>query len=786
MSVLLPTAEIPKPNLLQLMKQARIWLLWKSVSDSPEKKPRKIPFYVDGKVRSGQLDGPDDLAKLVTYAEAASRFDAAGKTYAGLAIALCPDASGYAWQGLDFDDIVANGLGDIADLWTSGDYAGYGYVEQSPSELGLHIIGYGKPFAALGSNGSGIEAYSGARFFTFTGKPIVPESPCLPCDLADFVETVLRPRHGKSPTPSTRSVDTVVVDPKTLTELRSALTSLRADDRDLWIKMGMALRELGEVGRGLWLDWSQSSTKFEPLDAAKVWDSLKPSNTGYAAVFAEAQRQGWLNPASNAAREANTAPVKTADSFQDRVPRDFISSAIAPPLDISELPPPIGSFAAGYSAAHGFDRSGVALAAIAAAAAMLDDGFVLEAKPGWHVSARIWAVLVGRSATGKSPTIKAATSAVKAKHSEVVAAFRASYEPDPDQPLARPPEPALYTSDSTIEALSEKLKDNERGMLMITEEFASWIGPIDSGSRGDAAKNRGAWLQLYDGGPYQVDRIIRGSFEVPNWGASLLTATTPTALAQHMKNLPEDGLIQRFIPVILAPRDFEADGDASPALNAWRQALTWVFDNVRPATVRFSPEARQLFRAIEVEMGRAASAMDGVSPALASHLGKHSEMVARLALIFHAFSAPGSLTLSAETLQKSADLIRQIRRHSVALFNDILGRSPTTDVARALARSLAAANPAERSIGRNWMTQHCRDFARTTDDRTRRAAVQLLEDLDWLKDAGKKPYGGWPSSWEVNQNIYRLYAREGEMHRAQREAVQAVFADMREGDEAPG
>lgn len=79
-------------------------------------------------------------------------------------------------------------------------------------------------------------------------------------------------------------------------DLRSALASMRADDRDLWVRMGHALKELGEQGRGLWIEWSQTSDKYDPADAARVWDSLHPSRTGYQAVFAEAQRQGWVNP----------------------------------------------------------------------------------------------------------------------------------------------------------------------------------------------------------------------------------------------------------------------------------------------------------------------------------------------------------------------------------------------------------------------------------------------------------------------------------------------------------
>lgn len=85
-------------------------------------------------------------------------------------------------------------------------------------------------------------------------------------------------------------------------DLRSALAAIPADDRDVWIRMGHALKPLGDQGLNIWIDWSQTSDKYDDEDALRVWDSFKPQRTGYQAVFAEAQRRGWENPASK--REA--------------------------------------------------------------------------------------------------------------------------------------------------------------------------------------------------------------------------------------------------------------------------------------------------------------------------------------------------------------------------------------------------------------------------------------------------------------------------------------------------
>ena len=283
------------------MLAARRWLVWLSIPQ-PGKKPRKVPVYANGRQRNGVLDGDADLAQLASFDDACAAL-ASGR-YAGLGFALGPDGTGNHWQGVDLDDVPNRPeLRLIADDLP-------GYTETSPSGNGLHAIGYGRPFAAIGSNGTGIEAYSAGRYFTVTGEGAGLGEPT---DIAEFVERVLAPRHGLRPAPVSAEV-AEFIDQRTIAELRSALASMRADDRDLWVANGQRLKKLGEPGRALWLEWSQQSNKFDAADAARVWDSFTADRTGYQAVFAEAQRRGWLNPASNAAA-LPAAPAPPATDF---------------------------------------------------------------------------------------------------------------------------------------------------------------------------------------------------------------------------------------------------------------------------------------------------------------------------------------------------------------------------------------------------------------------------------------------------------------------------------------
>ena len=46
------------------------WLLWSFEQYEGDKKPRKIPYYINGKKRQGTQGSPEDLKNLATYEQA--------------------------------------------------------------------------------------------------------------------------------------------------------------------------------------------------------------------------------------------------------------------------------------------------------------------------------------------------------------------------------------------------------------------------------------------------------------------------------------------------------------------------------------------------------------------------------------------------------------------------------------------------------------------------------------------------------------------------------------------
>jgi len=489
--------------------------------------------------------------------------------------------------------------------------------------------------------------------------------------------------------------------------------------------------------------------------------------------------------------EADTARIKAGGEvpnrdagFEFRKPRDVLRRVVPPPFALDEVPPSVGAFAHAYSQATGHDISGVLVSAVTAAASVIDDDYKLtvRAESDWHVSARQWSFLCGTASAGKSPAIRAATNHIKHMHGVLYADWQMANQDVPFK--ERLPLPALYTSDATVAALSVCLQANPRGLLMLTEEFSSWIGAIDSADKGDAAKNRGDWLQLRDGGGRQVNRIERGAVYVPNWGVSVLAACTPGGLAKQMKHMPEDGLIQRFIPCIMAPADLDGGGgDARQAIATWGQWLEGAFNATTCAYPRFlvlNAGARALFDAEEREIRKLVMATEEFSPAYASHLGKHPGMLAEIALVFHVFgNHGGNLTneVGEEAMQYAIRYLRKARKHAHTLYSGILSTAPAFELAQAIARSIVASEEPITTLGRDWMTQHCQAFKKA-DNTLRLAAVQILEDADWLTAQTQvRAYGGWPRAYSVHPEVFKIFAREGEQWRARRAAVRDAIGE---------
>ncbi|MBK7203344.1 phage/plasmid primase, P4 family [Candidatus Amarolinea dominans] len=188
------------------------------------------------------------------------------------------------------------------------------YTELSPSETGVHILLHGTDRSFQNKNMKGmsqLEVYSSGRYFTVTGKTLVPGSVAEAQDSLDALWMAYAPAYkraksnGVHPTPATwGSPDMTLVD--------DALRHIHpwGIPYGEWVDVLMGIHaEFGAGGLPMAEAWGQGADG----EIAKKWSGFKPSGNGtgrvgLGTVFALAKQFGWQRP--QAARPAGyQAPV---------------------------------------------------------------------------------------------------------------------------------------------------------------------------------------------------------------------------------------------------------------------------------------------------------------------------------------------------------------------------------------------------------------------------------------------------------------------------------------------
>jgi len=101
-----------------------------------------------------------------------------------------------------------------------------------------------------------------------------------------------------------------------LDRIRNALSFVPADDREIWVRMGMAIKsELGDSGFDLWDEWSQQADSYNPRDARDVLKSIRANGKVTAGtLFHEGKANGW--------RDDGTHRRLTLDELAERQARE--------------------------------------------------------------------------------------------------------------------------------------------------------------------------------------------------------------------------------------------------------------------------------------------------------------------------------------------------------------------------------------------------------------------------------------------------------------------------------
>ncbi|HYF56582.1 MAG TPA: DUF3987 domain-containing protein, partial [Salinarimonas sp.] len=312
----------------------------------------------------------------------------------------------------------------------------------------------------------------------------------------------------------------------------------------------------------------------------------------------------------------------------------------------------------------------VAVALLASAGAAIANVRWPVAGATWSEPPLLWCGLVGSPSSGKSPAMDASVDLIR--HAEdqmgagfeavmaeyeskrvaaevrrelweraVEAAIKAGESPPPmtedAEAPALPVQPRIRVTDATLEKLGLLAAGLPRGLLLVRDELAGWLGAFDR--YGGAGADRAFSLEMYGGRAYAVDRVKHAEpIRIRHLSVGVLGSIQPDRLAGIIDG-PEDGLVARFlwcwpeaIPDFALARTPIEDAAAREAFSRLiTLALdTDEFDHPEPRRVRLSAAAENALEEFAREMARRAHAAEGIH---AGVLGKARGHALRLATV---------------------------------------------------------------------------------------------------------------------------------------------------------
>ena len=317
-----------------------------------------------------------------------------------------------------------------------------------------------------------------------------------------------------------------------------------------------------------------------------------------------------------------------------------------PDFPLHVLPPIVAEFVISQASVIGCDPNGVAMAALGAMSGALDHQFGLKLMRhgSWWASPRLWILLAGEPSRKKTPALNAPLHELEVIQgkafeawSKEVEAHKAAGLPEDEEP----PRPVrLVIGDTTTEKLADILGRQNRGVLVKRDELSGWIGSMERYSgKGGGAADRAFYLQAYDGGRHTIDRIGRGEKFVANLSVSLIGGIQPARLAE-MHDLTTDGLLQRFIPVVLKAPSFGRDEPADVSAAAFGRLIQRMLE-AQPAHVIMDDDALEAFKELRQHVFNIEQASGGLAPGFQSFAGKLPGMAGSIALILHMAANPG-------------------------------------------------------------------------------------------------------------------------------------------------
>lgn len=610
------------------------------------------------------------------------------------------------------------------------------------------------------------------RSYRWTGNGHFSAIPVLPITLLTLWQSLIDDNQPKSSSPS--------ITTNTLEEITSALDCVPADcSRDEWLDIGMGLHHYGYTNKcndemfDLWNNWSATAaTKYKGIkDLNTCWRSFKARDDGItiASLYHIASEYGYKRPS-----------VDVSQLFADVTPARAVSiidglKIPLPVMPIDCFPSVLSTRAKELSYQIGCDPLVPLMAGLGAVCAAVDSRIRLELMPGYQVPPILWLMTIGAPADKKTPASKPLMSILGQLEREDTPRYKdalmkweaqeamyahskkayldAAKAPEmllsgsdvnftdlpsvANEPPVKPVPLRLTVGDITSQKLVHHCADRPQGVLCYLDEMNSWVHKLSDSKSGE---NRSCWTEGYEGKRYMMDRIGTGSIIADPMSVSIYGNIQPRVLRANIQSLSIDGLIQRFIPVVLSGEYDAVPNYVPPMLtnvDQWEQLIRLTV-TLPAITYKLSEDAYVIFREWQhwYQQGKHDERLLQAEDNFMTAYGKAEGTMARLMLVMHIIENPYSVEVSAQTcanaIKVTKNYILPILRHTYTNITSTVEKSLDEWIIDYIIRIAGDVDTINTSEVKRAARRQLEGIPNTAHDMLIKDSMYTLETEGWL------------------------------------------------------
>ncbi len=794
-------------NLPEELKSYPNWVCWGRAGS--EEKNRKIPYNP----LTGFPAKPNDSETWVPYEEAAGAVRRGEYAGVGFQFGNSP------FVGVDFDHCRDPGTGEINSHLLEWLPKLNSYTEISQSGRGFHVIlrgempteieGVSRNKISLPEWGEDVELeiYNTGRYFALTGDtpdplPIADAGEALNALYSEAGKLCLERKKTPPQPGQPRTEPSSLSDAEVLEKARKARNG--ADFAALYDRGDKSAYNGNDSSADLALcnilafwsgcDKEQMDRLFRESDLYRPkWDEIHDpaGNRTYG--------QMTIDKAVQDCREVYSPnpPARAESLFKPFEPFEEEPAVEAPRFPLEVLPEIIRDYASAEAENLQLPPEFIAMPALCAIAAALQNKFVVNPKPDWYEPLPLWFIGIAEPSERKSAALAAVMRPaqnvmreIRDSMKEDVSKYRANLTmmekrvqglqkvaaagEDPEaeknyqnafrelEELRENPvlPPSLFVDDITPEALSEVMADHHGCAAIFSAEGG--VFDIVGGRYNDGKSNTDLLTKSFSGDSVQINRIARGKVEIAHPALTLCLLIQPGIWEESIigrKRFVSVGIPARALvcrPPMIVHRKYRTDPVPDKIRLSYeslcRSLLNFPYPGKgqNPVPIRFSYDAYEasegFFNQLEGPMREPGGELN--APGIREAAGKLHGITARIAAIIHICNHilnPAGCGVSLEEWEAARQIIEGYFIPQLAsLYGGGAGNSRTESDAKYLWKKILSRSPNGEPVSENELFQSAKGRMGTAKKKAFMPALKELEERGYIARQLEKGAAGRP------------------------------------------